>query len=348
MSKANKFEDTDITDRSYEKQLIVSDKSKNNKVYLVENGKKRWIVSAGNFERMGYKWENIKTIPESIITKIPEGDHIGESIYDIRYRISSPFLSGIGIEIGAGIHPQHLPNGVLCEYFDIRNEKALVELFEEDILIKTCFVDQIPEHFPNLADFLIAHNVLEHCSNPINTLRKWHSFVKNGGIVVISVPCNEYCPDLGRNVSPFDHILFDFLFNRDDNSFESKEHIYSFIMGWVDEGVFKNKSKLEIAKLAHQCAHNEKNDLHWHVYTEEVLKKVIQFSGLISGKNILFESIATPYKTESAVKTDGEVVIVYRIFCEKSIAIDNSLKGEITKSKLLLEEAYKKICNVIK
>jgi SAM-dependent methyltransferase len=329
-----------------ENELIESDEKKDfNKVYWVKNGEKRWIMHPGIFEKLGFKWENIKKIPQSIIDTILEGLPIGESVRDNRYRMAEPFLSGRGIEIGAGMNPQRLPEGVVCEYFDKRNDEEFLKYFAENSKIKTYPMTEFSLYFADLSDFLIAHNVLEHCSNPISTLIGWHNLVKHGGTVIISVPYHECCPDKGRNVSPFDHILLDYLLERNDDSFESREHIYSNIMGWIDDGGFKGKSKLEVAQSAHQCAKAEVNDLHWHVFSEDVLKMIIMFSALITGKNIIFERVAAPYKTDIVEKTDCEIIMVYRIYNEIPQSIDGVLKQELEKTRHLLNAAQVRIGN---
>ncbi len=49
-------------------------------VYVIEDGKKRPIVSAKVFESLGYKWENIITVPPKIIDLYPDGKPLTEII----------------------------------------------------------------------------------------------------------------------------------------------------------------------------------------------------------------------------------------------------------------------------
>ena len=314
-----------------------------NKVYVVKNGMKHWISSPDEFVRLGFKGEDIQRLPESIINAIPEGKAIGITAYDIRFRICSPFIHGRGIEIGAGPHPQSLPDGATCEYFDKRDGRELDEYFRDetggDVKFKVYPLERFSERFPHHADFLIAHNVLEHTSNPIHTLIDWHNYVKDNGTLILSLPYYECCPDKGRNPAPFEHVLFDYLLDRNDLSYESKEHVYSYIMGWADEGGFKGKSKLEVAGFAHQCAKSENNDLHWHVYTEDVLQKIIQFSALCSRKNVSFERIAAPYKNGKDCRTTCEIIVIYRIFNAKFLSIDSSLMHDINNLKNSFSDA---------
>lgn len=47
-------------------------------VYVIDNKKKRPIISGKIFEKMGYKWENIISVPTKILDLYPEGEPMGE------------------------------------------------------------------------------------------------------------------------------------------------------------------------------------------------------------------------------------------------------------------------------
>lgn len=55
-------------------ELIRSDK--NSAVFVMENGKRRPIPSSAIFEELGWKWKNVITLPESLISSYPAGDPI--------------------------------------------------------------------------------------------------------------------------------------------------------------------------------------------------------------------------------------------------------------------------------
>lgn len=59
----------------YEGQLIRGDGTL--AVYKVESGKKRWIISQPVFERLGYRFEDVKVIPRQLVDNIPFGPNIG-------------------------------------------------------------------------------------------------------------------------------------------------------------------------------------------------------------------------------------------------------------------------------
>ena len=45
-------------------------------VYIVSNGSKRPVVSGSVFEKLGYKWKNVKTVQEKTLSNLPEGPAI--------------------------------------------------------------------------------------------------------------------------------------------------------------------------------------------------------------------------------------------------------------------------------
>ena len=264
----------------------------------------------------------------------------GLSLYDIRFEISRQFLKGKGIEIGAGASPQRLPDGVVCEYFDKRNADELSGLFNisKNDLKQVYSLGEFWKRFPDGADFLIAHQVLEHTPNPILTLVEWNNYLKDGGVVVISVPDSESLPDKDRLIPPFEHVLSDFILGRSDNSFESREHIYSFLMGWLDNGWLKAQDKYALAWAAHNSAKAKSNDLHWHALDTELFEKIIRVSAFFANRTIVIEDMARPDSIET--RTKGDIVYVYRLF---SNTTDDRHLNEIELTRNQLLNCFKKI-----
>ena len=103
-----------------------------------------------------------------------------------RFTASRDYLKGEGIEIGAGPNPQPVPEGVRVSYFDIRDEAELSAYIGLDVQHASLPMSQARQTFPEGADFLIAHHVLEHSADPIGTLRQWMGLVKPGGVICYS------------------------------------------------------------------------------------------------------------------------------------------------------------------
>ena len=166
----------------------------------------------------------------------------------IRSVVANSFLHGHGAEIGAGPTPHAVPATASVKQYDVRTDDELKLLFGE-AEFDVSPVHQIQQDFPSGCDFLIAHNVLEHSPDPIGTLASWHSRVRADGTLVISLPDCKLCPDDRRVVASLDHLLLDFACERNHLSFESKEHIPAFILGWLQQMWVKDFSRGQIGGL---------------------------------------------------------------------------------------------------
>lgn len=54
-------------------------KGTSEKVYVIENGLKRWIKTADIFNKLGYSWANIALVSENLLNNIPPGKEIGSA-----------------------------------------------------------------------------------------------------------------------------------------------------------------------------------------------------------------------------------------------------------------------------
>ncbi len=59
---------------AYEGQLIKGEGA--DAIYKVEGGRKRWILSPDAFNRAGFKWDAVRTIPRQVVDSIPFGANI--------------------------------------------------------------------------------------------------------------------------------------------------------------------------------------------------------------------------------------------------------------------------------
>lgn len=234
-----------------------------------------------------------------------------DRIYERRFELVHDLITGHGLEIGAGTRPQRLPDGATCVYFDRLDRDGFSSLFgtAPDYAIRP--MDEIPSVFPDGADFLIAHNVLEHCASPITTLIGWLAFVRDGGLVVLSIPAKEHCPgDAGRLVPPPEHLIADFLLADPEDAFESREHIYSFLLGWRDQ-IHPQTSKDVYAAHCLSEARRSGHDLHWHALDHDAASFVVEAAALLSGRHIQWVRVAS---AEDPVHwTFGESIFAFRV-----------------------------------
>ncbi|MEX5213165.1 MAG: class I SAM-dependent methyltransferase [Nitrospiraceae bacterium] len=260
---------------------------------------------------------------------------------EIRLRVSRPFLQGRGLEIGPGVFPQPVPSGVERLCFDLRTRAELAELFQvsEDKVPMVVPLDHIRKEFPQGADFLIAHQVLEHAPNPIGTLVEWHRLVRTGGHMVISLPDLRYCDDKERVVATLEHLLMDYLLDRGERAFESREHVYSFMFGWNDSGFHRGINKQQLVASAHMNANADTNDLHWHAFNRNLGLKVILAAAMFDRKSVEIHAIATPDEPGDR-RTQGDLIYVYRLMEEKDGSASPSDYAEFIDEVATIERRY--------
>jgi hypothetical protein len=97
-------------------------------VFVIDNGKKRPVLSADTFLTLGYKWENVIFVPEKILTLYPEGEAIGEIPEAVIEAVpTSPIIASSSPE--AEVATTSVPE-IITEA-EATSTEALAELAEE-------------------------------------------------------------------------------------------------------------------------------------------------------------------------------------------------------------------------
>jgi hypothetical protein len=140
-------------------------------------------------------------------------------------------------------------------------------------------------------DFVMAHQVLEHCSNPIKVLAmEWIPLLRDGGVLFISIPSYHMVSKRLRLPTPLDHILDDWALDRSDKAYENMDHIPSFIIGWTEahEGSFwyAKGPASEYARGILTEINRPDHDLHWHTYTFDVAATMTEVGFYAAGVNM--------------------------------------------------------------
>lgn len=133
-----------------------------------------------------------------------------------RKEISKSFIKGRGLELGAAHAPLYVDDDVKIKYVDIvtaeQTSKWHPELqgcrfVEVDILDDGEILSKVENHSQ---DFIIANHFLEHTRDPIGTIKKHISKLKEKGILYYAVPRKEYTFDRDRKITTFKHLLNDY------------------------------------------------------------------------------------------------------------------------------------------
>ena len=214
---------------------------------------------------------------------MPNQDDLAE-----RRRIAVRFISGCGVEIGAGLDPVTHPAIRELAFIDKRDRAELEKLFGRPVPYRVLTLEQSLGAGNAPADFIMAHHVVEHCPNPIRQIGEWLPLLGPTGRVFFSVPSDTNSGEKGRVPTHASHVLHDFLFHRDGDDFDSKQHIPHFVLQWVamDPDYFWY-TKDGVAHFADRTlaeTRRDGHDLHWHTYTLEVFCQTIEaafwFAGL--------------------------------------------------------------------
>lgn len=181
----------------------------------------------------------------------------------VRARIAEPYLRGSGIEIGALDVPTKLPPGTIVRYVDFRTPAQLAEQYPQLDSRKFVPIDVIDdgERLEKFADesidFIIANQMLEHCENPLGTIRQHLHKLKPAGWLFYAVPDRRLSFDSKRAITPFEHLVAD---DADGGTRSRFGH-------YLEWSKLVNDITDDKAAEAQACANAAENySIHYHVW----------------------------------------------------------------------------------
>jgi predicted SAM-dependent methyltransferase len=132
-----------------------------------------------------------------------------------RLSVADRHLRGKGLEIGALQDPMPLPNGASARYVDLATTEQLRRIHPWKArrhLVEVDVVDdgeKLTTVGDATQDFVVANHFLEHCEDPIGTLRNLLRVVRAGGCVYLSVPDKRHMFDRDRPATTLAHLEAD-------------------------------------------------------------------------------------------------------------------------------------------
>jgi SAM-dependent methyltransferase len=191
-----------------------------------------------------------------------------------RESIGGKFISGRGFEIGAGEAPSEYDGIEHVTYIDKRSQTWLEERLGGLPYQVTPWGTALQM---DRGDFFIAHHVIEHQPDPVGEFRKWLGLLVDGGRFFISLPSPNNVCEKDRLPTPIEHILDDYVFNRE---YESRQHAASSsCQRFVADGIKSRYFRYSAVGLAQRLLREmklEDLDCHFHTFTLEVMKQVIE------------------------------------------------------------------------
>jgi SAM-dependent methyltransferase len=128
----------------------------------------------------------------------------------MRSKLALKYIQGEGCEIGGLHNPLPVQPGVQVTYVDRLPEG---QAHPDQVNVhKNLVIDdaEFLHHFEDgTQDFLIANHVLEHCHDPIGTLKTWARVLKPGGIAFVALPEKTQTFDRNRPVTTLEHLISD-------------------------------------------------------------------------------------------------------------------------------------------
>ncbi len=217
----------------------------------------------------------------------------------VRQRLSHAYLAGDGLELGALHCPLDVSAKARVRYVDRASMDINVILFPDiprenfvpiDIYDDGETLSQIPD---GSQDFIIANHFLEHTKNPLGTVEAHLRKCKSGGVLFYAVPDKQFTFDRDRPLTPFQHVLADYLA---PDPARDEAH-YREYAEYID-----GKTGAEIEPHARLLIETD-NRLHFHVWNKRNILGLF-----IRAQRVL----KIPYHIETGAWVDNEVIVILR------------------------------------
>ena len=198
---------------------------------------------------------------------------LSERVHGARYAVACQFISGKGLEVGAGNRPVPVPSGASVGYGDIRDSDALRAYFSDEIA-KQGFIDaQTFKGVPDRSqDFVISGHVIEHLLDPIGSIENAMRVVRDGGCYMIIVPDMRHTFDRTRPATPLAHFMADWRDGGAGTKLAAHEEWLRYCFP-VFHG--HSLSDEEITRRALEgCRRND--DIHYHTWTFESFLEMLR------------------------------------------------------------------------
>lgn len=216
---------------------------------------------------------------------------IPRSILAMRY------LRGNGIEIGALHNPVFLGKFGKVKYvdrmsvLDLKSEYPELrdfKLVDPDVIDNGEILDLIEE---TSQDFIIANHFIEHCEDPIQTIKNFTKKIKPGGVLYLAVPDKRFTFDKDRLTTEFQHLLNDH--NRGVH-ISRKEHYLEWV-ACFHKGEDLDQKADELMARSYS--------IHFHVWTDEEFLKFL---------NLMIDNYKVPIKVIDYFSVADEAVFILK------------------------------------
>jgi ubiquinone/menaquinone biosynthesis C-methylase UbiE len=179
--------------------------------------------------------------------------------------LASLYIRGSGIEIGACNNPLRVPSSAQVQYVDRMSTEELrteyPEMKDFDLVPVSIVADgETLEQLDDASqDFIIANNFLEHCQDPIGTLKNFFRVVRPGGVLFLVIPDRRGNIDVDRSETPIAHLI-------DDHEKGPQISRWEHYVDWT-RTILKIEDDDEAQRKARALL-DDAYSIHFHVFTE--------------------------------------------------------------------------------
>jgi predicted SAM-dependent methyltransferase len=218
--------------------------------------------------------------------------HVG-----VRRRLADQYLTGTGLEIGPLHLPLRVPSSATVRYVDrfgIRElrehypELDVYDIVEPDIIDDGETLPSVPD---GSVDFVIANHMIEHCEDPIGTLKTFLRVLKPGGVIYMAVPDRRFTFDHDRQVTPVSHLRRD---HEEGPDWSRRQH-------YEEWALFHDHVAATEVSLRADDLQRRRYSIHYHVWTPSAF---LDF--LIDCR----QSLELPLELEAVERNDHEFVVI--------------------------------------
>lgn len=207
----------------------------------------------------------------------------------LRKMYGDPHISGVGMEIGAGLRPVLHDNIEKLYFFDKRRDEEFEEHFGEPPPYELITIETVTSRHPDGLDFITSHHVIEHLDSPLGPLTEWIGLLRAGGIFYFSIPSPNNTTERNRPLTTTRHVLEDHFFHRPIWSYESKQHLFTFMEACAASGGIMMPWYAEkgVAGYAEYLLQDVKDrndqDAHWHTYSLDTTREILEIAFHMAG-----------------------------------------------------------------
>jgi SAM-dependent methyltransferase len=188
-----------------------------------------------------------------------------EDPHSNRAIVAGWFLQGTGLEIGALHQPLAVHPGIEVKYVDRMSVDDLRRQYGELNglpLVSPHIIDDgetLSQVGPASQDFVIASHFLEHCQDPVGTLRHFVRVLRPGGVVFLVIPDKLFTFDKDRPSTTLDHLIRD---HEEGPAWSRRAHY----LEWAEkvDRALPGEAALERARFLMEINYS----IHFHVWTK--------------------------------------------------------------------------------